>query len=116
MIAFSGSMRDAQAWGCLSPGADTMLRRISLRNVAIAAIAAFVIYGEYVVWLKSPIAQILSICDNLRTLKEAVARKAEPFRLVDEASAANLEPLHLISQAVRACDGEAIDVEESIVR
>ena len=93
-----------------------MMPRVTLRNVAIAAIAAFVIYGEYVVWLKSPIAQISIICDNLRTLKEAAARNAEPFRLIDEASAATLEPLHLINQAVRACDGEAIDVEESNLR
>jgi hypothetical protein len=93
-----------------------MLQRNSLRYVVIAAIAAFVAYGEYLVWIRSPMAQISSICDNLRTLKESAARNAEPFRLIDEASAANLEPLHLISQAVRACDGEAIDVEESNVR
>jgi hypothetical protein len=93
-----------------------MLQRIPLRNVVIAAITAFVIYGEYLVWIKSPMAQISTICDNLRTLKEAAARNAEPFRLIDEASAANLEPLHLISQAVRACDGEAIDVEDSNIR
>jgi len=93
-----------------------MLPRVTLRNVAIAAIVAFVVYGEYVVWLKSPMAQISTICDNFRTLKEVTARNMEPFRLIDEASAANLEPLHLINQAVRACDGEAIDVEESIFR
>ncbi len=93
-----------------------MLRVVTLRNVAIAAIAIFVIYGEYVVWLKSPITQISAICDNLRTLKDSAARNAEPFRLIDEASAAYLEPLHLITQAVRACDGEAIDVEDSNVR
>jgi hypothetical protein len=89
---------------------------VTLRHLAIAAIVAFVVYGEYVVWLKSPIAQISSICDNLRTLRDAAARNAEPFRLIDEASAANLEPLHLINQAVRACDGEAIDVEDSNLR
>ena len=93
-----------------------MLRHFTLRNVAIAAIATFVIYGEYVVWIKTPISQITTICDNLRTLKVAAARNAEPFRLIDEASAATLEPLHLITQAVRACDGEAIDVEDSNVR
>jgi hypothetical protein len=97
-------------------GVETMLRHITLRNVAIAAIATFVIYGEYVVWIKSPMAQISAICDNLRTLKEVAARNAEPFRLIDEASAANLDPLHLINQAVRACDGEAIDVEDSNFR
>ncbi len=87
-----------------------------MRNVAIAAIAMFVIYGEYAVWLKSPIAQVSAICDNLRTLKETAACNAEPFRLIDEASAAYLEPLHLITQAVRACDVEAIDIEDSNVR
>jgi len=93
-----------------------MVPRITLRNVAIVAIVGFVIYGEYVVWLKTPMAQISAICDNLRALKEVTARNMEPFRLIDEASAANLEPLHLINQAVRACDGEAIDVEESNLR
>lgn len=93
-----------------------MLPRISLRSIAIAAIAAFVVYGEYMIWVASPMSQISAICDNLRTLKEAATRNAEPFRLIDEAAAANLEPLHLITQAVRACDGEAIDVEESGVR
>ena len=93
-----------------------MLQRIPLRNIVIAAITAFVIYGEYLVWIKSPMAQISTICDNLRTLKEAAARNAEPFRLIDEASAATLESLHLISQAVRACDGEAVDVEDSNIR
>ncbi len=93
-----------------------MVPRITLRNVAIVAIVAFVVYGEYVVWLKTPMAQISAICDNLRALKEVTARNMEPFRLIDEASAANLEPLHLINQAVRACDGEAIDVEESNLR
>jgi len=66
-----------------------MLRHFTLRNVAIAAIATFVIYGEYVVWIKTPISQITTICDNLRTLKVAAARNAEPFRLIDEASARN---------------------------
>ena len=93
-----------------------MLRGITLRHLAIAAIVAFVAYGEYAVWFKSPMTQISSICDNLRTLREAAARNAEPFRLIDEASAAQLEPLHLINQAVRACDGEAIDVEDSNLR
>ncbi|HLK82659.1 MAG TPA: hypothetical protein VKT99_14360 [Xanthobacteraceae bacterium] len=93
-----------------------MPRHVSLRNVAIAAIAAFVIYGEYAVWIKSPAAQIAAICDNLRTLKRAALRNTEPLRLVDEASAETLEPLHLITQAVRACDGEAIDIEDSDIR
>jgi hypothetical protein len=93
-----------------------MRRHITLRNVAIAAIAAFVIYAEYTVWIKSPIAQVTAICDNLRALKEITARNAEPLRLIDEASAATLEPLHLVTQAVRACDGEAIDIEDSNVR
>jgi hypothetical protein len=48
-------------------------------------------------------------------LKEVTARNIEPLRLIDEASAATLEPLHLITQAVGACDGEAIDIEESNV-
>jgi hypothetical protein len=93
-----------------------MLRQITLRNVAIAGIAAFVIYAEYAVWIKSPIAQVTAICDNLRALKEVTARNIEPFRLIDEEAAATLEPLHLITQAVRACDGEAIDIEDSNVR
>jgi len=90
-----------------------MLSRITLRHVIIGVIATFVIYAEYVVWIKSPISQVTAICDNLRALKEVTARNAEPLRLIDEASAETLEPLHLISQAVRACDGEAIDVEDS---
>jgi hypothetical protein len=93
-----------------------MLRHMTLRNVAIAAIAAFVVYGEYVVWIRSPISQIAAICDGLRALKESATRNAEPFRLIDEASASTLEPLHLITQAVRACDGEAVDVEDSNIR
>lgn len=93
-----------------------MLQRLTLRNIAIAAIVAFVCYGEYVVWIKSPMAQISAICDNLRSLKKAETRNTEPFRLIDEASAATLEPLHLITQAVRACDGEAIDIESSDIR
>jgi hypothetical protein len=86
-----------------------------LRNVAIAAIVAFVCYGEYVVWIKSPMAQVSAICDNLRSLHRAETRNTEPLRLIDEASAATLEPLHLITQAVRACDGQAIDIEDSNV-
>ncbi len=93
-----------------------MLQRLTLRNIAIAAIVAFVCYGEYVVWIKSPMAQISAICDNLRSLKKAETRNTESFRLVDEASAATLEPLHLIAQAVRACDGEVIDIESSDIR
>jgi hypothetical protein len=93
-----------------------MPRRLTLRHVAIAAIVAFVCYGEYVVWVQSPIAQVSAICDNLRSLQKAEKRNTEPFRLIDEASAATLEPLRLINQAVRACDGEAIDVEDSNVR
>jgi hypothetical protein len=88
----------------------------TLRNVAIAAIATFVVYAEYVVWIKSPTAQVTTICDNLRALKEVTARNIEPPRVIDEASAATLEPWHLIAQAVRACDGEAIDIEDSNVR
>ena len=93
-----------------------MLSRITLRRIIIAAIAAFVIYAEYVVWIKSPIAQVTAICDNLRSLKDVTMRNTEPLRLIDEASAETLEPLHLISQAVRACDGEAIDIEDSRIR
>lgn len=93
-----------------------MLQRLTFRNIAIAAIVAFVGYGEYVVWVKSPIAQVEAICDNLRSLQKAERRNTEPFRLIDEASAATLEPLHLITQAVRACDGEAIDIEASTIR
>jgi hypothetical protein len=93
------------------------LPRITLRNVAIAAVVAFVAYGEYVIWFKSPIAQVSSICDKFRTLKEAAAtRGTEPFRLIDEASAGGYEPYRLIDNAVRACDGEAIDVEDSSLR
>jgi hypothetical protein len=94
-----------------------MLRRIALRNVAVAAIAAFVIYGEYLVWIKSPMSQIVAICDDFRALKEAIAaqRGREPFSVISEASAASLEPVRLIDRAVRVCDGlpEAVDVEES---
>jgi hypothetical protein len=93
-----------------------MLRHITLRNVAIAGIAAFVFYAEYAVWIKSPISQVTAICDNLRSLKEVTARNIEPFQVVDEASAATLEPWHLITQAVRACDGGAIDIEDSSIR
>jgi hypothetical protein len=93
-----------------------MLRHITLRNVAIAGVAAFVIYAEYAVWIKSPLAQVTAICDNLRALKDVTMRNTEPLRLIDEASAETLEPLHLISQAVRACDGEAIDIEDSRIR
>ncbi len=93
-----------------------MRRHFALRNVAIAGVATFVVYAEYVVWIKSPIAQVTTICDNLRALKEVTARNVEPLRLIDEASAATLEPLHLITQAARACDGEAIDIEDSNVR
>jgi hypothetical protein len=93
-----------------------MLQRLTLRNVAIAAIVAFVCYSEYVVWVKSPMTQITTICDSLRSLKEVEMRNTAPLRLIDEASAATLEPLHLITQAVRACDGEAVDVEDANVR
>jgi hypothetical protein len=93
------------------------LPRITLRNVAILAIVAFVAYGEYVIWFKSPIAQVSAICDRFRTLKEAaVAGNAETFDLVGEATAAGYEPYRLIDKAVRACDGEAIDVEDSGLR
>jgi hypothetical protein len=93
-----------------------MLQRLTLRNIAIAAIVAFVCYSEYVVWVKSPMTQITTICDNLRSLKEVEMRNTAPLRLIDEASAATLEPLRLITQAVRACDGEAVDVEDANVR
>jgi hypothetical protein len=93
-----------------------MLRHITLHNVAIAGIVAFVVYAEYAVWIKSPIAQVTAICDSLRALKGVTERNIEPLQLIDEASAATLEPLHLITQAVRACDGEAIDIEDSNVR
>ncbi len=43
------------------------LPRITLRNAAIAAIVVFVFYGEYVIWFKSPIAQVSAICDKFRT-------------------------------------------------
>jgi hypothetical protein len=98
-------------------GAKTMVGRIALRNVAVAVIAAFVIYGEYLVWIKSPMSQIVAICDDFRALKDAIAaqRSRESFSVINEASAASLEPVRLIDKAVRACDGlpEAVDVEES---
>jgi hypothetical protein len=91
--------------------------RITLRNVAIAAVVAFVAYGEYVIWFRSPIAQVSAICDKFRTLKEAAAASGtEPFRLVQEASAGGYESYRLIDKAVRACDGEAIDIEDSDLR
>jgi hypothetical protein len=93
-----------------------MLQRLTLRNIALGAIVAFVCYGEYMVWVKSPMAQVSAICDNLRSLQKIEMRNTEPFKLIDEASAATLEPLHLITQAVRACDGEAIDIEASDIR
>jgi hypothetical protein len=71
-----------------------MLGHFTLRSVAIAAIATFVVYPEYVVWIKSP----TTICDNLRALKEVTARNIEPLRLIDEASAATLGPWLLIAQ------------------
>jgi hypothetical protein len=83
--------------------------RITLRNVAILAIVAFVAYGEYVIWFKSPIAQVSAICDRFRTLKEAAVAGGE-------ATAAGYEPYRLIDKAVRACDGEAIDIEDSSLR
>jgi len=99
-----------------------MVRRIALRNVAVAVVAAFVIYGEYLVWIKSPMSQIVAICDDFRALKDAVAAQRsrescsrESCSVINEASAASLEPARLIDKAVRACDGlpEAVDVEES---
>jgi len=95
-----------------------MVRHVTLRNVAVGLIAAFVIYGEYLVWIKSPTSQIMAICDDFRALKDAVAaqRSREPFSVIGNASAASLEePVRLINKAVRACDGlpEAVDVEES---
>lgn len=86
-----------------------------MRNLAVAMIAAFVIYGEYLVWIKSPMSQIVAICDDFRALNDAIAaqRRREPFSVINEASAASLEPIRLIDKAV--CDGlpEAVDVEES---
>ncbi len=94
-----------------------LVPRFTLRNVAIAAVVAFVAYGEYVIWFRSPIAQVSAICDKFRTLKEAAAaRGVEPFHLIEEASAAGYEPYRLIDKAVRACDGEAVDVEDSGLR
>jgi hypothetical protein len=92
-----------------------MLRLLTLRNLAIAAIVVFVAYGEYLVWIQWPMSQIAAICDDFRALKEAMAKRGgEPFQLIDEASAA--EPVRLINRAVRACDGEAVDVEDSVYR
>jgi hypothetical protein len=91
-----------------------MLSRITLRHVGIALIAAFVIYGEYWMWLKSPMAKISAICDDFRNLKEAAAQRGkEPFGLVGEASAASKEPIRLINEAVRACDGlpEGVEID-----
>jgi hypothetical protein len=91
-----------------------MLSRLTLRHALIAIVAACVIYGEYVVWLKSPMAQISAICDDFRALKETIAqRDPGSFKLIDEAAAANLEPVRLINKAVRACDGlpDGVDVE-----
>jgi hypothetical protein len=94
-----------------------LLPRVTLRNLAILAIVAFVAYGEYIIWFKSPIAQVSAICDRFRSLKEAAAAgKPRPFHLVDEVSAAAYDPYRLIDEAVRACDGEAIDVEDSSLR
>jgi hypothetical protein len=96
---------------------ETMLSRITLRHLMIAVIVAFVAYAEYVVWIKSPNAQVSAICDKFRNLKESTAvRGADLFDVTDQASAAGYEPLHLIEKAVRACDGEAIDVEDSSFR
>lgn len=53
---------------------------------------------------------------QLAYFEKAALRSTEPLRLIDEASAETLEPLHLITQAVRACDGEAIDIEDSDIR
>ncbi len=50
-------------------------------------------------------------------LKEAAAAGgAEPFHVIEEASADGFQPYRLIDKAVRACDGEAIDVEDSSIR
>jgi hypothetical protein len=46
----------------------------------------------------------------------AAAGNAESPPLIDEAAAAGFEPYRLIDKAVRACDGEAIDVEDSNFR
>ena len=90
-----------------------MLSRITLRHALIAAIAAFVIYAEYWVWLKSPMAQISAICDDFRALKEEAAQRGQSFSLIDGAVAADREPVRLIVKAVRACDGlpEGVEVD-----
>jgi hypothetical protein len=89
---------------------DMPVPRLTLRNVGILAIIGLVGYGEYVIWFKSPIAEVAAICDKFRNLREAGRMH---FHVVEEASAAGYEPYRLIDQAVRACDGEAIDVEDS---
>jgi hypothetical protein len=82
-----------------------MLARITMRHVMIAGIAAFVIYGEYLIWLGSPMAQISAICDDFRALREEVAQRGrQSFGLIEGASAADREPVRLIDKAVRACD------------
>jgi len=53
-------------------------------RVAIAAVVAFVAYGEYIIWFKSPIAQVSAICDKFRTLKEAAAARLEGAPCVAE--------------------------------
>ncbi len=95
-----------------------MMPRVTPRHIVIVLIAAVVIYGEYVVWFKSPIAQISAICDEFRALRDAMAGPDSGFRLIEEASAADFESARLINKAVRACDGpqEGVDVEESKVR
>jgi hypothetical protein len=101
----------------MSSEASMLLPRVTLRNVAIAAIVVFVAYGEYVIWFRSPIAQASAICDRFCTLRDAAAAgNAGPPPLIDEAAAAGFEPYRLIDKAVRACDGEAIDVEDSNFR
>jgi hypothetical protein len=92
---------------------DMPVPRLTLRNVGILAIIGFVGSGEYVIWLKSPIAEVAAICDKFRNLREAGLMR---FHVVEEASAADYEPYRLIDQAVRACHGEAIDVEDSSLR
>jgi len=91
---------------------SSALRDHILRNVGIAAIVAFVAYAEYVVWIKSPTSQIAAICDSFRTLKESLGGQQARDRLNSIDPAAAAEPVHLIDKAVRACDGEAVDVEE----
>jgi len=83
-----------------------MLRPIALHAVVVSAIAAFVVYGEYLVWFQAPMSQIAAICDDFRALENGIAAQGtgEPFHLIDEASEGR-RPARLVERAVRACDG-----------